>query len=155
VSGRGTAGYVTVETVVIFPALFSILMTFIQVAELEVACLTATHAANAAARSAVVVLADDPKFYGSAVGSATGKRVEDITDAAKMPLRAVDDAPRVKVVFPDRTQFRPGDQVKVRVEYEYPCGVAIGKVIACGPSAKRTIVREATMPYQGAGYKYP
>ena len=151
---RGTAGYVTVETVVIFPALFSILMTFAQVAELEVACLTATHSANAAARSAVVVIADDPKHYGSQVGSTQGRRGQDITSAATVPFKVVDAKPNVKVTF-DKSQYKPGDQVKVRVSYEYPCTVAIGKFVACGPNARRTIVREATMPYQGAGYTYP
>ncbi len=151
---RGTAGYVTVETVVIFPALFSIMMTFAQVAELEVACLAATHSATVAARSAVVVLADDPKHYGSPVGSTSGRRLQDVTSAATIPLKVVDVAPNVRVTF-DKSQYKPGDQVRTRVEYQYPCSIAIGKLIACGPSARRTIVREATMPYQGAGYTYP
>jgi hypothetical protein len=149
-----TRGFVTVETVILFPAFFTIFMTLVQLAYLEVACLATEHATVVATRAASVILADDPKLYDTDVGVAGGKRLVDITEAARMPLHVSSDAPKVKVTFPDRSTFREGDQVRLRVDYEYPCTIAIGRWL-CGTSGTRHIVREASMPYQGAGYTYP
>lgn len=149
-----TAGYVTVETVIVFPAFFTIFMTFVQLAYFEVAALATEHATVTATRAASVILADDPRFYDSRVGVASGKRLEEISDAARIPLRVTTASPQLRVTFPDRTVFREGDQVKLRLDFEFPCTVAIGRWI-CGTSGTRHIVREASLPYQGAGYTYP
>ena len=153
--GSSDRGYVTVETVVIFPCLFCVFLVFVQLALLEIACLTTSHASVTAARSASVVLADDPRFYDSPPGVPTGKRMAEITEAAKIPLRVTASVPAVRVSFPGRVTFREGDAIRTRVETDYPCGVAIAKWLVCGASGSRHIVREATMPYQGAGYVYP
>jgi hypothetical protein len=145
---------VTVETVIIFPAFFTIFMTFVQLAYFEVAGLATEHATVTATRAAVVILADDPAFYDSRPGSATGLRLAEISDAARLPLRVTTESPHVTVSFPDRTMFREGDQVRLRLDFSYPCTVAIGRWV-CGATGVRHIVREATLPYQGAGYTYP
>jgi hypothetical protein len=150
---RHTAGYVTVETVIIFPAFFTIFMTFVQLAYLEVAALTTEHATVTATRAASVILADDPRFYDTRVGVAGGKRLAEITEAATLPLRVAADRPKVTVTFPGGNVFREGDQVKLRTDFEAPCTVPIGRFI-CGLTGTRHIVREATMPYQGAGYTF-
>jgi len=155
VSDEGaTRGFVTLETVIIFPAFFIIFMTLVQLAYLEVACLATEHATVTATRAASVILADDPKHYDTAVGVAGGKRLAEITEAGRIPLRVSSGAPKVTVTFPGRTTFREGDQVRLRLDHAYPCTIAIGKWL-CGTTGTRHIVREASMPYQGAGYTYP
>ena len=149
-----SAGYVTVETVIVFPAFFTIFMTFVQLAYFEVAALATEHATVTATRSASVILADDPQFYDTRVGVPGGKRLAEITDAAVIPLRVTTEKPEVKVTFPDRSVFREGDQVRLVLDFEYPCTIAIGRWL-CGASGTRHIRREATMPYQGAGYVFP
>lgn len=144
----------TVETVIIFPAFFIIFMTLVQLAYLEVACLSTEHATVVATRAASVILADDPAHYDTSVGVAGGKRLAEISEAGRIPLRVSGDAPKVSVTFPGRSTFREGDQVRLRLDYEYRCTIAIGRWL-CGRSGARHIVREASMPYQGAGYAYP
>ena len=148
---RSTAGYVTTETVLTFPVFVTRFMTFVQLAHLEVASLATEHAAVTATRAAAVIRADDPRFYDSAVGVARGTRLAEITDAARIPLRVTAERPEVRVSFPDRAVFREGDQVRLRADYAYACTVPIGRWV-CGASGTKRIVREATMPYQGAGY---
>ncbi len=149
-----TAGYVTVEMVVLFPAFFTIFMTFVQLAYLEVAAIASEHATVTATRAASVILADDPRFYDTPVGAASGKRLAEITEAGAIPLRVTTPSPEVTITFPDRTVFREGDQVRLRLDFRYPCTIAIGRWM-CGSSGSRHIVREAQLPYQGAGYAYP
>jgi hypothetical protein len=149
-------GSVTIEYIVLYPVIFTILLTAVQLGLVEVGSLTTSHAAVEAARSASVILADDPRFYGGTpVGVATGRRLEDVTEAARLPLTVVTAKPQVKVTFPDRTAFRQGDQVRVRVALDFPCQVAVGTWLVCGTKSSLRLTREATMPYQGAGYTYP
>jgi Flp pilus assembly protein TadG len=151
-----TGGWVTLEHTVLFPVLFLVVMTFIQLGLMEVGSLTTSHAAVSAARAASVILADDPREYdGVPVGVAAGRRLEDVTEAARLPLTTVTRRPQVTVSFPDRTTFREGDPVRVRVALEFPCDVAVGRWLVCGARPTYRILREATMPYQGAGYTYP
>jgi hypothetical protein len=151
-----TRGSVTIEYIVLYPVIFVIFMTAVQLALMEVGSLATSHAAVTAARSASVILADDPRHYGGApVGVAAGRRLEDITEAARLPLTVVTAKPKVRVTFPERTSFRQGDQVKVRVELDFPCQVAVGTWLVCGAKSTYRLTREATMPYQGAGYTYP
>jgi hypothetical protein len=138
-----------------FPVVFATFMTCVQLGYLEVGAMTTDHAAVEAARAASVILADDPKFYDSPVGVASGKRVTDVLESARVPLRVTARNPNVRVKFPDRTTFKQGDQVRVEVELDFPCTISLGRWLVCGAKSKRTIKREATMPYQGAGYVYP
>ncbi len=153
---RSEGGWVTWETVVTYPWLLTAFLTFVQLGYYEMGRLTTTHAAVCAARSASVVLADDPKSYDTPVGVGGGKRLAEITDAARMPLRTAtptrDPALRVSL---DRSKYVQGDQVKVKVEFDFPCRVAVAKWIVCGTSGKLRMTEEAKMPYQGAGYAYP
>src|SRR5690606_4663741 len=55
---------VYVEFLLVFPPLFLFFLIILQAALLRASDLGVTHAASAAARSAVVVLPDDPHFYG-------------------------------------------------------------------------------------------
>jgi hypothetical protein len=152
---RATGGSIAVEYTIMYPVLFAIFMTTVQLGMMEVGSLTTSHAAVEAARAASVILPDDPRHYGGAsVGVAAGRRLADITEAARAPLTVVAAKPAVTVSFPDRTSFVPGDQVRVRIVHDFPCRVAIGSFIVCGPKGTMRLTREATMPYQGAGYTY-
>lgn len=143
-----------IETIVMFPMFFGAVMSFVQLAYLEVGTLTTQHAATEAARAASVILADDPQYYDSAVGHATGTRLEEITEAARTPLRVTSLDPKVRVRLPEGKTYRAGDAVHVVVELEQPCTIPVGGLVCCGLSRKRILRREATMPYQGAGYTY-
>ena len=73
--------------IVLLPTLFFFLATA-QLIEIFGGNLVVRHAAWMAARSASVVLADDPRKYGTAINTFTGKRQTDVTTAAKMILEA-------------------------------------------------------------------
>ena len=151
----GTRGNGPLETILTFPVLFGTFLTIVELGELELASLTTSHSAVETARVASVVLADDPAFYDVPVGVPRGRRLSEIVEAAHVPLRAAAKDARIEVTFPDRTVFRPGDKVKVRVKVDLQCRVPFGKYLLCGPNARRTFVREAELPYQGASYAYP
>ena len=153
---HSTGGSIAVEYTITYPMLFMVFMTTVQLGMMEVGSLGTSHAAVCAARSASVVLADDPADYdGAPVGSVSGRRLEDITEAARVPLTVVTTKPKVTVSFPDRTAFKQGDQVKVRVDFDFPCHIPVGSFLVCGSKSTFRLRREATMPYQGAGYTYP
>lgn len=156
-------GAVYVEFLVAFLPLFIAFECLVQLAGLYTAKLVVRHAASTAVRAAVVVLDDDPQYYGDVeVGKATGKRREDIESAAAIPLRAVNSIVDVKVTLPssaggtdDRTDFGRDDIVHVRVEATYHCSVPFAKRIVCNPlTAERKLTAEAALPNNGADYEY-
>jgi hypothetical protein len=63
---RKTEGAVYLELLVVFFPIFFIFLGVIQMAFLYAAKLTVQHAALLAARAAIVVLDDEPKYYGGA-----------------------------------------------------------------------------------------
>lgn len=150
---RDTRGAAVVEALIAFPVFFAFFSCLVQLIYLELGALATQHAATVAARAAVVVAADDPKYYGSGTGSLTGKRKEDVEEAVKNTLRISSADPRMRVTFSGG--FGEGEIVKARVEFDHPCGIPVGGLIVCGPSRKATVIREASMPSQTAGYTYP
>jgi hypothetical protein len=157
-----TRGVVYVEFLIAFMPVFVLFLSLVQLVLIEMANLVAKHAAVTAARAAMVVLPDDPAHYGgAAVERAEGQRLDDIKLAAKVPLMAIDALPDVDVKLPtsaggtdSRTAFWRDDVVRVRLEYNFPCKVPIGKTLVCGLLARHTLVTEAAMPNQGADYEY-
>jgi hypothetical protein len=152
---REARGSAMVDVLFMFPVLFGTFLTFVEAAELEDASIATEHATNEAARAASVILADDPKEYDTPVGVAGGERSREILEAARFPLRVTTRQPKVTLTFPGGGTFRQGDMVRVKVDFELPCSIPVGKLVLCGASGIRHIVREAQMPYQGAGYTYP
>lgn len=148
-----TRGAAVVEALVAFPVFFAFFSCLVQLTYLELGALTTQHAATVAARAAVVVAADDPKHYGSGTGSLGGSRKTEVEEAVKNTLRLSSDDPQMRVSFSGG--FGEGEIVKARVEYDHPCGLPVGGLIVCGTSRKATIIREASMPSQTAGYTYP
>lgn len=150
---RDTKGAAVVEALVAFPVFFAFFSCLVQLVYLEVGALATQHAATVAARAAAVVAADDPRFYGSGTGTLGGRRKTEVEEAVRNTLRIAADEPRSRVTFSGG--FGEGQIIRARVEFDHPCGIPVGGLIVCGPSRKATVVREAAMPSQTAGYVYP
>ena len=161
-AGLGTRGAVYVEFLLAFMPLFVFFMALVQLAFVSMANIVVKHAAVTAVRAAIVVLPDDPSAYDEEEEmKAGGRRLADITLAAKAPLLAVTASPDIEVRFPtspggsdSRVAFWRDDLVRVQVELHYPCRVPIGKTLVCGLFGNKTLVGEAALPNQGADYAY-
>jgi Flp pilus assembly protein TadG len=156
-------GAVYVEFLIVFLPLFVLFMSLVQFAFVEVANLVTKHAAVTAVRAAIVVLPDDPAYYEKApINKPTGGRKDAIEAAAKARLMAVAVLPSVEVKFPvapgatdEKTQYAQDDIVRVRVEFDYKCGIPIGARFVCDLLTQhKKLKAEAAMPMQGAGYEY-
>jgi len=153
---RDSSGAAAQPLIVMFVPFFALFLSAVQLGFIEAASLVTTHAATVAARSASVVLPDDPRFYdGAPVGAWTGARRRDVEDAAKIPLTIFDTKPNVDVSLRGATFSNDAGPVRVKVGFEFPCAVPLGQWILCGKKKTFRIEREAEMPYQGAGYVYP
>ncbi|HSO33378.1 MAG TPA: hypothetical protein VLT33_12680 [Labilithrix sp.] len=150
---RDTRASAVVEALVAFPVFFAFFSILVQLIYLELGALATQHAATVAARAAIVVAADDPKFYGSGTGTLSGRRQTEVEEAVKNALRIASDDPKMRVTFSGG--FGEGQIVKAHVEFDHPCGVPVGGLLVCGTSRKATVIREASMPSQTAGYTYP
>ena len=145
-------GAAIVEMLVAFPVFFAFFATIVQLAYLEVAGLATEHAATVAARAAIVVAADDPRFYGTGTGTLDGQRGEEVDEAVHNTLRLATDEPTAHTKF---SGFAEGTIVTAEVTFDYPCTIPVGSVIVCGASRTRHITRQAAMPSQTASYVYP
>lgn len=156
-----TRGAVYVEFLVAFVPLLLFFGAIVQLALLAVGGLMVDHSAVVGARAAVVVLPDDPVFYGGATLNApTGQRLEDIRRAVRLPLLAFETDPNPEVTFPSggggsAGSFGQSDIVRVRVAYDFPCRLPFGGALVCAGGGGRVRLHgEAAMPNQGAGYAY-
>jgi hypothetical protein len=153
---NSTSGAVYVEFLIAFLPLFIFFLSLCQLAYVQAAHIVVQHAAVMATRGAAVVLPDDPQFYdGETVNSATGKRLEDIERAAKIPLKAAvpDGNPDFTISFPGGETVERTGLVQVKVELDYPCRVPIGALLVCGSSTKK-LTGISAFPNQGAGFEY-
>lgn len=155
---RGAAFF---ELLVVFVPLWTFALCVLQLALVAQADLVVQHAADSAARSAVVVLPDDPTVYdGEPQMSSEGQRLQAIRRAAATPLTPL--SPRVEtpgssptlrgalgdpasiatsevylssaleVTFPSATGGTVvGPEVTVRVSYLYACGVPLARRLVC------------------------
>jgi len=129
------------------------------------------RAADAAARSAVVVLDDDPRFYGGEArnsASPGGARLEAIRQSAMNVLAAFPKAARLgmaerlTVEFPSgprstglRSRFGPDETVTVRVRYLFACDIPMARLIMCRNARSSALMQaESSLPNQGARYSY-
>lgn len=148
-------GAVYVEFLVAFLPVFFFFLTLVQFTFLQGANLVVKHAASTAVRAAIIVLHDDPAYYGDVpTGRATGKRLEEIERAARIPLAVLGLRPdAVKLEIPE-TVARDA-QVTVKLEYQYRCQVPWGRSVVCSfLTNERTLKAEATMPNQGVAWRY-
>jgi hypothetical protein len=167
-------GVVLLELLIAVVPVLVLFLGAVQLALLGAAQLVVHHAAITGARSAAVVLDDDPARYGDdPPGSLTGARLLAIRRAVTAPLTALpwaaaDDA---TVSFPitqgadqlatDRVEDL--EWVSVRVEHRVRCDVPIARAIMC-PSITlpdgttqvraRRLAAEATLPRFAASYPF-
>ncbi len=160
---RDRRGAVYVEFLVAFLPLFIFFECLVQLSGMFTAKLVVQHAAVTATRAAVVVLHDDPAYYGNEpTGSASGQRLEAIELAAAIPMRAVRSIVDYEVTFPSqpggstsRTDFGRDDLVRVQVKAQYRCQVPIASRMVCDfVTSTRELTGEAALPNQGADYEY-
>jgi hypothetical protein len=160
---RDQSGAVYVEYLMAFLPLFIFFSALVQLGMVQIANLVTKHAAVTAARAAIVVLTDDPKYYGGVpVNTTTGARFDHIFRAAQTPLTAVVSVPsRLSVTFPsesggtdNKLSFNEDDLIFVRVGFLYPCRVPIGNRLVCGMDGQKMLYAEAAMPNQGPNYDY-
>ena len=148
---RATAGAVYVEFLIAFLPVFFFFLGLVQLAFVQVANLVVKHAATKAVRAAVVVLPDDPQYYGGVpVGSYSGQRQSDIERAAQIPLGALGllEAAAAKITVD--TAYSRNAMLTAKVEYQYHCKVPWGRFVVCGLSNFKKISGQATMTAQGA-----
>ena len=160
---KDARGAIYVEFLIVFMPLFVMFMSLVQFAFLQTANLVTKHAAVQAARAAIVVLPDDPAFYGNVpINKVAGDRKTVIEAAARGRLIAVSTGPDFNIKFPssaggddDKTQFQQDDVVRVRLTFNYPCKIPIGNRFVCGLfSSTKPLKAEAALPLQGAGWEY-
>lgn len=173
-------GAIFVEFLIVFLPLLALILCLIQLALIYVGKATSQRAANAAVRAAVVILDDDPRYYGGAPrNAATGARLEEIRRAAVIPLASLSAATgtvaravglsepglgaslawadgATTVSFPSGTSVGLESDVTVRVTHRFRCGVPLGRWVLCheGGGQWITLRAEATLPNQGARYAY-
>lgn len=187
---RDCRGAVYVEFLIAFLPVYTFFLCVIQIGLLFTVRLITEHAATNAARAAAVVIGDEPKRYdGEAVHKLTpnGKRDKAVRAAALLtltPLILNGVVQNVKVYYPppDQPVGKPQtgaftytamhdssiQKVRVRVEVEAACRIALAAQIACSGSLfsnvsqqllfflpTRRVRAEAIFPYQGASYEYP
>ncbi len=159
---RDQRGAIMVEFLIAFLPLFVFFECIIQLTGLTVAKMVIQHSAYVAARAAVVVLPDDPKYYGGTqLGVFDGQRRDEIQRAAAIPLTAVRSLVHARVSVQQTASRRgnatgfTGQRISVRVQADYRCFVPLASIIVCGSSSgERTLTAEASLPYQGAPYPY-
>jgi hypothetical protein len=170
---RDRRGSTYVEFLIVVVPFCLFVVCVLQTALLEFADLVVERSANAAARSAVVVLDDDPRYYQGEPRNKVargGFRERAIRRAAANSLAALpgteaqhDD--QLELVFPRkpasdqlRSSFDPLELVTVRVAYRYRCSVPLARRIMCERGEDQDGVflmqAEATLPNQGARYAY-
>ena len=152
---RSQAGGVYVEFLIAFLPVFFFFLGLVQLAFVQVANLVVKHAATKAVRAAVVVLPDDPQYYGGvAVGSYSGQRRSDIERAAQIPLATLGllEAATAKVSI--NTAYSRNALLTAQVDFQYHCKVPWGRFVVCGLTNFKKISGQATMTAQGALYEY-
>jgi len=153
-------GAVYVEMLIAYVPVLAFFFGVLQLADIAAAHLIVQHAASAAVRAAVVVMPDDPVFYegGRDGAEPQDNKRADIERAADTVLRAthrlISDGDNVELnreiaITHDAGHLR--DPVTARVSARYRCFATI----FCGLSGTVTLNEEATLPYQGARFKFP
>jgi len=164
---RADRGAVMVESIVAIPTLLAFFAMILQMSYLSIGSLVVQHAAVVAARSASVIVPDDPSAFDdkSKVGSGDGDRLATITHAANFALGALQPLPLQGAINPsvtvklmkdgaETTDFEAEDVIQAQVSYDFKCGVLFGGNLICGTGGIVTLTSVAAMPNQGAEYGY-
>lgn len=93
VRGMGERGAVYVEFLIVFMPLFFLFLTVCQFALLAAARLVVQHAALSGARSAIVILEDDPNHFGGAARGSLSKGNTTTTPSIEQVLASLSGLP--------------------------------------------------------------
>jgi hypothetical protein len=152
---RAVAGAVYVEFLIAFLPVFFFFLSLVQLIFVQTANLVTKHAAAKAVRAAVVVLADDPQYYGGVpVGQLAGQRKSDIEHAAQIPLATMGLLEAATAQITVDGGYSRNAMLTAKIEYQYHCKVPWGRFVICGLSNFKKINAEASMTAQGADYAY-
>jgi hypothetical protein len=155
---REERGVIFIEAVMVYlPVAFFFFLTW-QIGELAAADLVLTRAAAAASRQAVVVLADDPRFYaGEAVLDTQGDRRRAAIEA--VARRVLSAAPEFDLTSLElELELVGGAEADVllldtRVRADFRCMGSLAFIV-CGVSGRRTSSATARNVVHAARYEY-
>ena len=154
---RDDRGGTYVELCIVILPVLAIALGVLQIAELYTAKMALDHAAVNAARSATVVFADDPKFYGGEPANTEGprrKRAVQIAAARSLAPFALDGSIRsADVSFPGGIPTERGAPLTVEVRSNYRCSVPLVHAFACR-GGTLALVGRATLPSNAAAFAY-
>jgi Flp pilus assembly protein TadG len=146
-------GAIFVEHLIAYlPIMFFFMATW-QLVEMCAAHLVLQRAASAAGRAAIVVLPDDPAYYGDVPKDTfDGKRKEDVKLAAALILAA---NPHFGDFDVDVNPKKPSGSapLSVTVKANFYCFAGWASLV-CGPGGSRQLTAKSTYAYQGASYNY-
>lgn len=160
---KATRGAVYVEFLIAFLPMFCFFLCLVQFCFLEIGSIMVKHAAEMTARAAIVVIHDDPKYYGSQPGQVSGKRKQDIQAAADAILAPLRGDQQVSIDM--KGSYGRDELVEVKLTYQFTCKVPFGKFVLCDGVSEavdwnnthhehRTLTGKAALPNQGADYIY-
>ena len=154
---RDQRGTVYVELLIAYLPVLLFFFGVLQLTDLGIAHLLVQRAAGAAVRAAVVVIPDDDVFYTEGEGAPGDRKRADIERAADTILRASrrlsrdgDNVELDREIEIVHEADRLREPITARVRVDYRCFARV----FC-PSGTVTLQAQATLPYQGARYRYP
>ena len=157
-----------------FLPVFCFFLSLVQYTVLYLVQLMVKHGAEQTVRAAIVVIHDDPQYYGGApVGQVSGKRKSEIERAAKYMLGGTEGEIRVLL----NSSYSRDEMVTLKLELDYPCIIPFGRWTVCdsapmaananvhgfddaarvwgqGGQYIRLVHATASLPNQGADYSY-
>jgi hypothetical protein len=148
-------GAIYVEFLLAFLPVLFFFLSLLQLIFVQTANLITKHAATKAVRAAVVVLPDDPAYYGGTpVGSFSGQRKTDIERAAQVSLSTTGVAEAAAAEITVDGAYSRNAVLTAKIEYNYRCKVPWGRFAVCGLSNFKKLSAEASLTNQGADYVY-
>jgi len=147
-----------VEFLIVILPVLTLALGVLQLSQLYAAKMSLDHAAVNAARSATVVMSDDPKYYGGEPVNTEGtKRTEAVRTAAARsmaPFVLDGSIQSADVKFPNGIPRQKGEDLTVEVHSRYRCGVPLVYRIVCDSNGFRNIVGRATIASNAASFTY-
>lgn len=155
-------GAVILETLIAFLPILFFFLGICSAADGYAHYLIVQRAASAAARAAVVVLPDHQGHYANTpLHRYERQRKRDIERAAQLVLdhselfRGGRRSVRLVGYRPPRPRQKgaPSEPITVAVTAEYKCVLPLLNLV-CGRARRLDLTAQASLPYQGADYRY-
>ena len=153
---RDQRGAVYLEMLIGYLPVLAFFFGVLQFADVAAAHLIVQRAAGAAARAAVVVLPDDDVFYIGAdrdVGPGD-RKLADIQRAADLVLHTMNRLQGDVELDGPTTIVHGEDQVRAPVTATVHARYRCFARVFCGADGAVELSAQATLPYQGARYRY-